>query len=66
MYSAAVERKRAEAAAFRHVARLVSLHGHREWCLRRAASLEKEAEGLEKSASIARALAETMDEQCTG
>ena len=51
MYCADVVRKRAEAAEFGQVARMVPLQRDREWCLRRAESLEREAEGLERLAS---------------
>ena len=53
MYAVDVVRKRAEAAEFRQIARMVSLQRDREWCLRRAEALEREAEGLERSASNA-------------
>jgi hypothetical protein len=60
MYAVDVVRKRAEAAEFRTLARMISLHRDREWCLRRAETLEQEAEALEKSASNARVPAQTV------
>ena len=60
MYRVDVVRKRAEAAEFRQVARMVSLQRDREWCLWRAESLEREAEGLERSASDARVPTQTI------
>jgi hypothetical protein len=60
MYSADVARKRAEAAEFRQVARMVSLQTDREWCLRRAECLEREAEELERLASNVRIPAQTV------
>jgi hypothetical protein len=60
MYSADVARKRAEAAEFQQVARMVSLQTDREWCLRRAECLEREAEELERLASNVRIPAQTV------
>ena len=60
MYSMDVARKRTEAAEFRHAALMVSLQRDHEWCLRRAESLEREAEGLETLVSDARVPAPTV------
>ena len=60
MHSVDVMRKRAEAAEFRTLARMISLHRDREWCLRRAECLEREAEELERLASNVRIPAQTV------